>query len=77
MKNTIVSFSQKIFELEKIFSWKIFFPISIQNFPRIPKITLRNSCDEYKGPKNEKTLFLCIKSTDPTSGQPQLGDSFV
>ena len=49
--------------------------MSMQNFPRIPKITLRNSCDEYKDPKNENPLF-CLKSTDDRS-DPQLGDSFV
>ena len=30
-------------------------PIPIPNFPKIPKIALRKSCDEFKDAKNRKT----------------------
>ena len=33
------------FDIENIFFPKCFFTMSIQNFPKIPKITLRKSCD--------------------------------
>ena len=32
--------------------------MSIQNFMRIPKITLKKSCDQAKGMKNKKYAFL-------------------
>ena len=51
--------------------------MSIQNFPKIPKITLRNSCDEHKDPKNKKVRFFYAKPTDLDLRQPQLGESFV
>jgi len=57
-KNKIVSFSRKFFDLEKIFFRKIFFAISIPNFPRNPKIILRKSCNEFKVVKNSATKFL-------------------
>ena len=46
-------FSSRFFFWENIFS-----PISIRNFPRIPKITLRKSCDEFKASKNKKSTFF-------------------
>ena len=47
----------KFFDLKKRFE-KIFLSISIRNFLRIPKIALRNSCDEFKASKNKKSKFL-------------------
>ena len=47
------------------FRWKIFdekfycSPIPIPNFPKIPKITLRKSCDEFKDTKSWKKQVFC------------------
>ena len=40
-------FFKKIFHLEKKVFSKIFFAMSKQNFPKIPKIALRKACDEF------------------------------
>ena len=72
-----LNFFQDFFLFRKKSSEKIFLSISIRNFPRIPKIILRNSCDEYKDPKNKKIAFFYIKSTDLNLKYPQLCESFV
>ena len=54
-------FSRKFFHLEKNFSKIFWTPMSIQNFPKIPKIILKKSCDEPKDAKmilEEKRDFL-------------------
>ena len=66
-------FFRKIFHLEKICFFKIFFTTPTQNFPKNPKIILRNSCDELKDTKNIKCDFfasfpgfwLTVTYTDP------------
>ena len=50
-------FFRDFFVFQKKSFEKIFSPISIRNFPRIPKISLRNSCDEYKNRKIKKSVF--------------------
>ena len=35
--------------------------MSIQNFPKIPKITLIKPCDQAKDTKNQKYTFLLCK----------------
>ena len=63
-------FSIKMFDLFfRTFFSTIFFlhfflgsPISIPNFPKIPKITLRTACDHYKitnSAHEEKVTFFC------------------
>ena len=59
MKNKIVSFSRNFFDLEKIFFRKIFFAISIRNFPRNPKMILRKPCGQ---------------PTDRVAGIPEITD---
>ena len=61
MKNKIVSFSRIFFYLEKTFFRKIFFAISIPNFPRNPKIILRKSCNEFKVVKNNDSKFFVYR----------------
>ena len=51
-KILFLNFFQDFFHLEIFFWEKIFFTISIRNFPRNPKIILRKSCDEFKYSKN-------------------------
>ena len=60
--------------LKKIYFRKIFLPISIQNFLRIPKIVLRKPCDE---PKHAKTstivcliLYIVLGRPETYSGGP-------
>ena len=67
-------FSKIFFVLKKKYFRKIFLPISIQNFPRIPKIVLRKPCDE---PKHAKTstivcliLYIVLGRPGPYSGGP-------
>ena len=38
-------FLEIFFDIEKYYFWKYFFTMPIQNFPKIPKIPLRNPCD--------------------------------
>jgi len=59
-------FFRDFFVFQKKSFEKIFLSISIRNFPRIPKIALRNSCDEYKDPKYKKIRFFSSKCTDLT-----------
>ena len=47
-KKSFSIFFKKIFHLEKKKFSKIFLSISIRNFPKIPKIALRKSCDACK-----------------------------
>ena len=39
-------------------------PMSIQNFPRIPKIILKKSAEQVKDTKNEKASFFCTNVSD-------------
>ena len=49
---------------DEIFVDEIFWsPIPIQNFPKIPKITLRKSCDEFKATKNRSSVEKTRKNT--------------
>ena len=53
---TVFLFFQNFFLNEKILKKSIWiFSISIQNFPKIPKIILRTACDYSKDAKNSKT----------------------
>ena len=38
--------------------------MSMRNFPKIPKIILRKSCEQVKDAKNEK-VFFCTDDTNP------------
>ena len=55
---------------------KIFFTMSMRNFPKIPKIILRKSCEQVKDTKNEKVSFLykCLRSGSIAT---QVGETFV
>ena len=73
-KNIFILFQDFFLVLKKIYFRKIFLPISIQNFPRIPKIVLRKPCDE---PKHAKTstivcliLYIVLGRPGPYSGGP-------
>ena len=50
-------FFEKNFHLEKNVFSKNVFSMSIRNFPKIPKIALRKSCDECKHAKNAFSEF--------------------
>ena len=52
-----VNFSKR---RKNIFRWRKFlnFFLVIRKFPRIPKIALRKSCDEFKVTKNKKSTFF-------------------
>ena len=74
-KLKIFSVCSKIFfGLEKIYFRKIFLPISIQNFPRIPKIVLRKPCEESKHAKTSTIvcliLYIVLGRPEPYSGGP-------
>ena len=60
--------------LKKIYFRKIFLPISIQNFPRIPKIVLRKPCEESKHAKTSTIvcliLYIVLGRPGPYSGGP-------
>ena len=54
-KKCSIKMFDHIFFRRKFFRPTIFWsPISIPNFPKIPKITLRKSCDELNDAKNRK-----------------------
>ena len=53
-KNNFRKFFENFFHLEKIFFEKNFSPMSMQNFPRNPKIILRKLCDKAKDTKNQE-----------------------
>ena len=57
-----LDFHQKVLNFSKKTFWKFFWtPMSIRNFPRIPKITLRKSSDHFKDTKNpnyENTFLI-------------------
>ena len=59
---------------KKIYFRKIFLPISIQNFPRIPKIVLRKPCEESKHAKTSTIvcliLYIVLGRPEPYSGGP-------
>ena len=75
-KLKIFSFCSKIFflVLKKIYFRKIFLPISIQNFPRIPKIVLRKPCEESKHAKTSTIvcliLYIVLGRPETYSGGP-------
>ena len=52
-----VNFSKR---RKNIFRWRkiLIFFLVIRNFPRIPKIALRKSCDEFKAAKNKISIFF-------------------
>ena len=43
---------------KNIILFKLKNTISIRNFPKIPKITLRTSCDQPKGAKKQYSKFF-------------------
>ena len=51
-------FSRQNFHLEKKISEFFWTPMSIRNFPKIPKIILRKSADQAKAVKNPDSKFL-------------------
>ena len=74
LKIFFIFFQDCFLVLKKIYFQKIFLPISIQNFLRIPKIVLRKPCDE---PKHAKTstivcliLYIVLGRPGPYSGGP-------
>ena len=81
------NFPQDFFGLEKIFFKKLFSPMSIQNFFRIPKIVLRNSCDEPNYAKtstivclyiwNTRIIHLITSSKPPLPWGPQAGSEVM
>ena len=66
-------FLRKFFHLEKNISKFFWTPMSMQNFPRIPKITLRTPADQAKDAKNAKqekcTFILYYFPFDPVLGE--------
>ena len=50
--------------MKKIMFWIWIFSISIQNFPKIPKIILRTACDHSKDAKNAKSNVEFAISTE-------------
>ncbi len=61
MAGGVIEASHFSFETFKDFSKNVFLPISTQKFPKIPKIILRNPCDEpkhTKPPRERKELIL-------------------
>ena len=64
------------FRHRKYIFYQLFFTTPTQNFTRIPKIVLRNSCEHFKEMKNTKEFFLYyMLISDPI--RSQLGTSFV
>ena len=53
-------FLSKIFHLEKMFKKFFRTPMSIQNFPKIPKIILIKPCDQAKDTKNKQYGFSLL-----------------
>ena len=85
--NIFKFFSRTFFGLEKICFQKIFSPMSIQNFFRIPKIVLRKSCDEPNYAKtstivclyiwNTRIIHLITSSKPPLPWGPQAGSEVM
>ena len=71
---TFSFFPKKNLVLKKIYFRKIFLPISIQNFPRIPKIVLRKPCEESKHAKTSTIvcliLYIVLGRPETYSGGP-------
>ena len=55
-------FSRFFFDMKNFDEKNRWLPISIPNFPKIPKIALRKSCDELKDTENRKPCE-CVKKT--------------
>ena len=59
-QNQKIFFKTKIFKMFFYVFRKIFSPVSIQKFPRNPKIKLRTLCDELKDTKTSLTKLIVL-----------------
>ena len=73
-ENIFIFFQDLFLVLKKIYFRKIFLPISIQIFPRIPKIVLRKPCEESKHAKTSTIvcliLYIVLGRPETYSGGP-------